>query len=206
MSHIDHSVTTSARGVSQVDMTRSGELAPDTIRRAVNGEEVAQREIFDRYSEPVFRLVFRLAGDVALAEDLTQDVFVRVFDRLRQFRGESKLGTWIHSIAASVALNGLRKRRGVEAREVSIDLGAAVAAATDPIEPDLRDDLRRALERLPLELRMVLVMFDVEGYAHDEIAEIMGVSPGACRMRLARAREAVRQALINHRGNDGQHE
>lgn len=164
------------------------------VARAARGNSVAQRAIYELYADRIFRLAQRMTGNVALAEDLTQDVFVRAFDRLRQFRGESRFGTWLHRLAVTVILNGTRQR-GTEQREITLDPALVKSGGHAAIEPDARDRVRRAVADLPSELRMVVLMYDVEGYSHDEIAELTGVSAGASRMRLLRARQMLRVAL-----------
>lgn len=171
------------------------EISDDVIRLAVKGVEPAQRAIFDAHAERIFRLAARMIGDVDLAHDVTQDVFVRAFERLHQFRHDAKLGTWLHRIAVTVTLNALRKQRSIQRREVPLDSAREVPSAERVVEPDQRDRLRAALDQLPEELRLVMVMYDVEGYAHDEIADALGISAGACRMRLLRARENMRSLL-----------
>lgn len=164
------------------------------IARAARGDSGAQRAIYEQYSDRIFRLAERMTGDVAAAEDLTQDVFVRAFDRLRQFRGESRFGTWLHRLAVTVILNGTRER-GTERREVTLDPALMKSGGHAALEPDTKDRVRRAVAQLPTELRMVVLMYDVEGYSHDEIAELMGVTSGASRMRLLRARQLLRAEL-----------
>lgn len=164
------------------------------IARAARGNSIAQRTIYEHYADRIYRLAQRMTGHVTLAEDLTQDVFVRAFDRLQQFRGESRFGTWLHRLAVTVILNGTRQR-GTEQREITLDPAIMKSGGHAALEPDAKDRVRRAVAELPSELRMVVLMYDVEGYSHDEIAQLMGVSSGASRMRLLRARQVLRAAL-----------
>jgi RNA polymerase sigma-70 factor, ECF subfamily len=175
-----------------IDTAESGDAV---VRLAVAGDEAAQRALYDANADRIFRLAHRMTGDAILAEDLTQDVFVRAFDRLRQFRGQSRVGTWLYQLGVSVILNALRKRRTRESREVPLDATSDAAAAASDLEPDDRDRVRRAVRQLPQDLRIVVLMYDVEGYPHDEIAEVLGISPGASRTRLSRARERLRAML-----------
>jgi RNA polymerase sigma-70 factor (ECF subfamily) len=164
------------------------------IARAARGDASAQQVIYAHHADRIFQLAHRMTGNVATAEDLTQDVFVRAFDRLRQFRGESRFGTWLHRLAVTVILNGTRQR-GTEQREVTLDPALINSAGHTALEPDAKDRVRRAVADLPSDLRMVILMYDVEGYSHDEIAELTGVSSGASRMRLLRARQLLRASL-----------
>lgn len=167
----------------------------EVIRLAAQGVEHAQRAIFDAHAEHVYRLAARMTGDAALAHDITQDVFVRAFERLPQFRQDAKLSTWLHRIAVTVTLNTLRKRRSIAVRELPLDAAREHASVVAPLEPDVRDRVRAALDQIAAGLRVVLLMYDVEGYSHDEIAAALGINAGASRMRLLRARETMRTLL-----------
>lgn len=164
------------------------------IARAVRGDDAAQRAIYEQHADRIFRLAHRMSGNVATAEDLTQDVFLRAFERLGQFRGDSRFGTWLHRLAVTVILNGTR-HRGTEQREVTLDPALMKSGAHAALEPDAKDRVRQAVTDLPSDLRIVVLMYDVEGYSHDEIAELTGVSSGASRMRLLRARQLLRASL-----------
>jgi RNA polymerase sigma-70 factor, ECF subfamily len=170
-------------------------VGDELIVRAIEGDEAARRQVFDAHVDRVFRLAFRMTGDAYFAEDITQDVFVRVFDRLSQFRGDAPFGAWLHRVATTTILNALRKSRARSLRETSLDEARYAATRTGGIEPDMRDRVRAALASLPEGLRLVVIMFDVEGYSHDEIAEVLGITSGASRVRLSRARDSLRAVL-----------
>jgi RNA polymerase sigma-70 factor (ECF subfamily) len=170
------------------------------IARAVAGDMAAQRALYDQHVDRVFRLAYRLAGDEELARDFTQETFVRAFDRLGTFRGESALGTWLHTIGVSVALNGLRKVKRFRAREAPLDEALTVGTTTRHADPDLKDRLRRAIDSLPDGYRTVFVMHDVEGYTHEEIATALGIQPGTSKAQLFRARAKLRLLLADFRG------
>ena len=155
----------------------------------------SQRAVYEQHVDRIYRLALRMTGNAAMAEDLTQDVFVRVFDRLHQFRGESGLGTWVHRVAISVILNAVKKRQATASRELPLDVSAPAASNSGAIEMDVRDRVRAAVAQLPDELRVVVLLYDVEGYTHNEIADMMGINAGACRMRLLRARQLLRNML-----------
>lgn len=165
------------------------------IARVLEGDRRAARELYDAHAPRAWRVIYRIVGDETQAEECTQDAFVKVFASLSTFRGESRLATWIHRIAVSIALNALRGRRRRAAREVDLDgAGQLATAAPDP-EPDLRDRLRRAIDALPEIYRLPVVLFDIEGFSHAEIAELTGVPEGTCKSRLMRARAQLREAL-----------
>ena len=161
----------------------------------VAGLRAQQRALYEQNVDRVYRLALRMTGNASVAEDLTQDVFVRAFDRMHQFRGDSALGTWLHRVAISVILNDTRKRQSIAAREVPLEPTWAASSNSGVIDLDVRDRVRAAVAQLPDELRVVVLLFDVEGYANNEIADMMGISAGACRMRLLRAHQILRTLL-----------
>ncbi len=130
-----------------------------------------------------------------MAREYTQDTFVRVFQRLDQFRGDAAFTTWLHSVAMSMLFTGLRKVKRLRNREW--ELAAADSHAAPPVQgdPHLRDRLRSELERLPVRLRVPVVMHDIEGFTHREIAETMGIPEGTSKARLAEGRSRLRVAL-----------
>ncbi|HEX2080272.1 MAG TPA: RNA polymerase sigma factor [Longimicrobium sp.] len=167
----------------------------ELVRRARGGDPAAQRRLYDAHVERVYRLAYRLAGSDDAAREYTQDTFLRAFTRLADFRGESAFGTWLHAVAVSVCLNGVRKAARRRAAEAPLEDAAGLAAAPEDPDPRLRDDVRRALGELPEGWRVVVLMHDVEGYTHEEIGAALGVPPGTSRGWLSRARARLRGAL-----------
>lgn len=170
------------------------------IAAAVAGEVTAQRMLYEQHVDRVYRLAFRLAGDDDVARDFTQETFIRAFQRLKDFRSDSSFGTWIHTIAMSVSLNGLRKVKRFRTREAPLDDALTVGEATRRSEPDLKERLRQAIDALPEGYRTVFLMHDVEGFTHEEIGEALGVQPGTSKAQLFRARARLRAALADFAG------
>ena len=110
------------------------------------GDPAAERELYDRHVDRVYRLVYRMAGDAEQAREFTQDAFVRAFERLATFRGESAFSTWLGSIAISVTLTGLKQRKRRWDREQDLALAEPVAGESSKIEPDLRRKLFEAID------------------------------------------------------------
>jgi RNA polymerase sigma-70 factor (ECF subfamily) len=164
------------------------------------GDARAERALYDGHVESVYRLAYRMTGDEHLARELTQDTFVRVFDRIDQFRGEAALGTWIRSIAGSVVLNGLRKIKRFRRREVDLEEGASHGAVARGPEVDVKEKLWQAIDDLPHKYRMVFVMHDVEGYTHEEIGTALGMPAGTSKAQLFRARARLRESLAEFAG------
>jgi RNA polymerase sigma-70 factor (ECF subfamily) len=169
---------------------------PELIARVVAGDRLAARELYDAHAPRVFRLAFRLTGDNDLARELTQETFVRAFSQLGRFRGESALSTWMHRVTISVVSNAMRKVKRFRARETDLDEAGPIAVTTREADPDLRDKLYRAIDELPEIYRTTFVMHDVEGYTHEEIANVLGVAEGTCKSRLSVARAQLRQKLM----------
>ncbi len=172
----------------------------ELIARVRAGDGAAERALYDAHVDRVYRLAYRLAGDDDLARELTQDTFVRAFERLGSFRGESKLSTWLHAVATSVVLNGLRKAKRFRQRETDLDEATGISSGPPPAEPDLKRRLAQAIDRLPKGYRIVFVMHDVEGYTHEEIGAALGIETGTSKAQLSRARGKLREALADFAG------
>ncbi|MEP7347762.1 MAG: sigma-70 family RNA polymerase sigma factor [Gemmatimonadaceae bacterium] len=170
------------------------------ISRAAHGDRAAQKALYETHVDRVYRLAFRMAGDDDLARDFTQETFIRAFQRLADFRGESALSTWLHTIATTVSLNGLRKVRRIGARETVIEDAELLGASDRRADPDLRDALKSAIDRLPEGYRTVFVMHDVEGYTHEEIGTALGIQAGTSKAQLFRARGRLREWLAPFAG------
>lgn len=169
----------------------------ELVARARDGDRRAMRRLYEEHAPHVFGVVRRLAGDDHLAEDISQDVWIRAFRKLDTFRGDSGFGTWIHRVARNAALSRLRKTQGRS--EVALEDSPA-PAARGPEEMVLsRKMLERALDQLPPGYREVLILHDVEGLTHKEIAESLGVAVGTSKSQLHKARARMRQLL----GSDG---
>jgi RNA polymerase sigma-70 factor (ECF subfamily) len=167
----------------------------ELIARVQAGDASAEREFYDRHVDRVYRLIHRMCRRDDLAQEWTQDTFVRAFERCGQFRGDSALSTWLHSIAVSITLNGLRSQVRRDQRNTSLDDLTTEAARREMTDPDLRERMRIAIDALPTGYRTVFVMHDVEGYTHEEIGQFLGVAIGTSKAQLSRAREKLRHAL-----------
>jgi len=170
------------------------------IARVRAGDSAAQRALYDAHVDRVYRLAFRLAGDDALAQDFTQETFIRAFDRLGSFRGDAAFSTWLHTITTTVVLNGLRKVKRLRQRETDIDDAQAIGVMKRESEPDLKMRLTKAIDELPEGYRTVFVMHDVEGYTHEEIGAALGVETGTSKAQLSRARAKLRVVLADFAG------
>ena len=168
------------------------------IAGAAAGDRSAARAIYDAHVERVHRVAYRICGDSDLADDLTQDVFVQLFRRLDQFRGESAFSTWVHRVALTVSLNAMRKVKRFRQREFDLEDAVHHESVEGSIEPDLRDRLNAAIDSLPDGIRAALVMHTIEGYSHAEIGEALGIAEGTSKARVFDARARLKKMLAPH--------
>lgn len=161
---------------------------------AARGDRTAFERLYRAHTQRVFSICMRMVIDRSKAEELTQDVFVRVWQKLPTFRGDAQVSTWLHRVAVNVVLTHRKsenagKNRGVnddEAIELTPGRGAFVGE---------RLDLEAAIAGLPRGARQVFVLHDVEGFTHEEIGDQLGISAGGSKAQLHRARMLLRQAL-----------
>ncbi len=165
----------------------------DDVALAATGDVCAFERIYTAHLPRVHGLVRRMAGGRD-TDEITQDVFVRVWQKLATFRGESAFGTWLHRLAVNVVIE--RFRTEATRRQRLHDGDAIFESLAGPVRSgDLRMDLETALERLPDGAREVFVLHDVEGYKHREIARLLGISDGTSKAQLHRARMMLRRHM-----------
>jgi RNA polymerase sigma-70 factor (ECF subfamily) len=178
-------------------MTIEPEDESDLVRRAQQGDRHAFERLYRQHRNRIYAVLWRIAAnDPALAEDLLQEAFVRAWQKLGSFRGEARFATWLHRLSVNVALSDRRIRVRRLERETALE-GEAERTATGAkdVYEDQRMDLEQAIAKLPERARTVLVLFDIEGYSHAEIAEIAGMAVGSSKAQLHRARKLVREEL-----------
>lgn len=165
----------------------------DVVRRAQAREPDAFEALYRAHVGHVYAVCLRFAGERQRAEQLTQDVFVRVWEKLPTFRGDSRFSTWLHRLAVNVALSrGRSETRWAETFERMTEAHAEPAVHTHDGE---RLDLERAIASLPAGARQALVLHDIHGYRYDEIATEMGVAIGTVKAQIHRARRLLRERL-----------
>jgi RNA polymerase sigma factor (sigma-70 family) len=173
------------------------ELEAFEVRRAAAGDEGAFARLYRRHVARIHTLVRRMAGADA-ADDLTQDIFIRAWDKLPTFRAESAFGTWLHRLAVNVVLS--RHRSGKSERTWILDDASLFEGAGGwNSHPGTAMDLEAAIARLPDGARQVFLLHDVEGWTHEEIAVEFGLVPGTSKSQLSRARATLRRMLDGYR-------
>jgi len=151
--------------------------------------------IYKQYVNRIYPLALRMSGDRVRAEELTQDIFVRAWEKIGLFRGESSFYTWLYRLAVNVILQSERSRKRRSRREPACSDPVENFAAAGDDSLDARIDLERAISRLPAGARSVLLLHDLEGLTHREIARLTGTTVGACKAQLHRARRLLRGEL-----------
>ncbi len=166
------------------------------VALAASGDRRAFERLYRAHVNRVYSLCARMTGNRTHAEELTQDVFVRAWEKLTLFRGESAFSTWLHRLAVNVVLNA-RKSQGRERSrtEPSGDPEAFESGTSSMPRHGERLDLEAAIAALPPGARQVFVLHDVEGYKLEEIAQLLGVTSGGSKAQLHRARLLLREAL-----------
>ena len=163
----------------------------DAIRR---GDAGSREALYHRFKRRVYALAVRIVGSVD-AEEVAQEAFIRIFRGLTKFRGDAALATWIYRLAVNAALSH-RSRRGTGPQaELGDDVGTQMSV--EPVRGDavLRARIERALARLPIGYRTVIVLHDVEGLEHEEVAQILGCHVGTSKSQLHKARARLREML-----------
>jgi RNA polymerase sigma-70 factor (ECF subfamily) len=166
----------------------------DACRR---GDPDAFRELFETHKDKVYSIALRFTGDQALAMDIAQDTFLKLFSTLQDFRGESALSTWIYRLVVNACLD--HKRRSWRVAPLADELIAVLRAPGDCLDSllhsEMRGRVRAEVEKLAPDMRMTVVLRYTEGLSYEEIAEVMGCSAGTVASRLNRAHKALERRL-----------
>ena len=167
------------------------------VERAQAGDRLAFEQLYRSHCDRIYALCWRMCGgDKGLAEDMVQEAFVRAWNKLDLFRGDSKFGTWLHRLTVNVVLSDrrIRVKRLQREREMVDEVERTLVGDRDVVA-GLRKDLEAAIAGLPERARTVLILYDIEGYQHNEIAEMTGMAVGSSKAQLHRARKLVREVL-----------
>jgi RNA polymerase sigma factor (sigma-70 family) len=163
----------------------------ELINACLAQDRLAQKDLYDRYSSAMYTIAYRITNDFELAQDVLQEAFVKVFRHLNGFRRESTLGAWIKTIVVRTALSKIKKEQNF--------------APIEGIPPDMTtlnwshqidaEYLEQAIEKLPTGYRTVFLLIEVEGYAHQEVADLLGISVGTSKSQLFYAKKRLRETL-----------
>ncbi|MEX2191079.1 MAG: sigma-70 family RNA polymerase sigma factor [Bacteroidota bacterium] len=168
---------------------------PDIVRRSQAGDVKAFEELYREHEGRVFAVCLRMIANTSRAEELTQDVFVRVWEMLGTFRGESAFSSWLHRVAVNIVLVDIRSQQRYQQRVTTVDDLEPYDRENSLSRPGESIDLETAMTRLPKQARAIFVLHDIEGYRHEEIAKSMGLAVGTTKAQLHRARKLLREVL-----------
>ncbi|HYH86947.1 MAG TPA: sigma-70 family RNA polymerase sigma factor [Pyrinomonadaceae bacterium] len=183
--------------VAEVDRPQESDF--ELAKKAAAGDGVAFEELYRRHYRRVFALTLRMMGNPTEAEDMTQDVFLQLFNKIGMFRGESAFTTWLHRMTVNQVLMHFRKKS--TRSELLTDEGETpvqiVQGTANPGTMPVIDriSLEKALNELPVGYRTVFVLHDVEGYEHYEVAQMLGIAEGTSKSQLHKARLKLRQLI-----------
>jgi RNA polymerase sigma-70 factor (ECF subfamily) len=163
------------------------------VEKAIDGSRDAFKELFMKNVSKIHSLCLRISADAYIAEELTQEVFIKAWEKLKTFQFESKFSTWLHSIAVNQFLMHLRSEK--RASEKFEELNKDKSFEESKHQQDSRIDLENAITKLSEQARAVLVLHDIEGYKHNEISKMMSIQIGTSKAHLHRARKILRKEL-----------
>ena len=170
------------------------------VKAVLGGDKLAQRDFYDRHVDRVFALARRMTGDESAACDCTQTAFIRMFDKLHTFKGQSRLSTWVHAVAVSIVLQWRRDTARRRQREMPLESIEELPAQASERAGLIDESIRRAIDALSTTYQTIVVMHDIEGYTHEEIGAALGITAGTSKVRLSRARAKLRELLADHEG------
>ena len=169
----------------------------ELVTRAQDGDVVAFESLYRTHEARVYAVCLRMVGDPTRAEDLTQEAFVRAWEKLRSFRRKSAFSTWLHRLTVNIVLGEIRSRGRRKDEGVATEELHALPDPRPPRQPEAGIDLEKAISRLPPQARSVFVLHDIEGFHHTEIGDLMGIATGTSKAHLHRARRILREALAS---------
>lgn len=169
------------------------------------GDAVACKELYDLYSGHMWSVCLRYARDRMIAEDMFQEGFIRIYEKIGTYQGQGSLEGWVRRIMVNTSINFLHKHKR-HFTEAANDGYSEPWQASGAIEQLSAEEMTRMIQQLPDGNRMVFNMFAIEGYAHKEIAEMLGISENTSKSRMLRARQALQQMIETKAGNEKNYE
>ena len=185
--------------MSVADVNKSQPSDVELAQKSAQGDTKAFAELYHRHFRRVYLLALRMMGNPTEAEDMTQEVFLNLFNKIGQFRGDSAFTTWLHRMTVNQVLMHFRKR-STRSESTTAEGETPIQIVKGTENPNAmpvvdRISLEKAIQQLPMGYRTVFVLHDVEGYEHDEIARMLGVAEGTSKSQLHKARLKLRQLI-----------
>lgn len=169
-----------------------GAHADESLIQAVRqGDQEAYRQLYNKHIGRVYALCYRLTADKGLAEDATQEVFVQLWQKLENYRGDSKFTTWLHSVASNITISYIRKQKGWFKKMFSIEDSEVMQHSAEESTGSI--DLDSYVVRLPERARLVFVLHAVEGYRHEEIATMLNMAVGSSKAQFHRSKQLLKE-------------
>lgn len=171
------------------------------VAQLKRGEQSALKKLYDLHGKRVYALSLRLSGDREIAEDITQEVFVQIWQKIHNFRGDSKFSTWLHSVASNVAISHMRKQKAWWRSWFGLDEQNDTELANIKTDDDLtnhdlsRSGLDKHIAKLPEQARIVFVLFAIEGWRHEEISKELNIAVGSSKSQYHRAKQLLQNTI-----------
>lgn len=165
------------------------------LAKVQQGDKTAYHTLYQTYIGQVYALCYRLTADAALAEDAAQEVFIQLWHKVGNFKGDSKFSTWLHRVTSNVTISYLRKQRGWFQRMLNIEDSSAMQHSAEGSAAEV--DLEKYIQRLPERARLVFVLHAIEGYRHEEIAEMTKMAVGSSKAQFHRAKQLLQEWMDN---------
>jgi len=186
------------KNVFHAKKTGDSNIDLELVQRCRKGERKAQFELYQLYKDRIFNIAYRMANSKQDAEDITQMAFVRVFKKIDSFRGDSAFSSWVYRLTVNICINHFRKekkKKELVVHELSEQATNLKTLKTNEQASKMKPFLEKAIRALPAGYRMIFVLYDIEGYKHEEIAGMMNISEGTSKSQLHKARRELRQFL-----------
>ncbi len=195
------------RGVNRLSKQNERGL----IEKSKNGDVKAFEDLISGYEKKVFNIVYRIVGDYNDAQDVSQEVFIKAFRAIGNFRGKSSFYTWLYRIAVNECMDAMKARKKTTALSINAPVGDEDSGIAREIKDDgesleekverneLRSIIEKALNRMPYEHRIMIVLRDVQGFSYEEIAAMLKCPAGTVKSRINRARRALKELLLSNK-------
>ena len=171
--------------------TNTEETIEDLVKQSQQGDQAAFAQLYRKHEKPVFALCLRLLADQQHAEDVTQEVFVQLWHKISQFKGQSKFSTWLHSVTSNIAISYLRRHKNWLQKVVSFEQEGMTEQSVAMCHG--LNGLDKLILRLPERARLVFVLHAVEGYRHEEIGTMLNMAVGSSKSQYHRAKQLLRE-------------
>lgn len=169
---------------------------PEKVMRAQQGDTSAFEELYHENVGRVYTICLRMTRNKTQAEDLTQESFIRAWEKLKTFKGESLFSTWIHRLTVNLVLTAMKRQNKRSEKEIGVDdVHAIEHPQNHKSTSGIKMDIEKAISTLPFQAKQVFVLYQIEGHSHAEIAEMLGIATGTTKVQLHRARKMLREVL-----------